>query len=236
MIRHHSFHQRSSRHLAFVAVAAILVSTCRTSVAVAATAPDHRIEVSADQTTTVVGEFDSLKKLLDELCRAAHVELRSYDADDRALRVDYQRLPLATVLAGLLRRESYIVGVSQGSEPGATHVAWLRVTGGPPGIPLDPAAENPAEPPLAFEVPATFGDVAFGSEDPEQRARALEAVAKSLLTSESGARSLLAAEPAAIAAMLRGYPHAGALLRQLRDEQADPALRSKLDAVLAAIE
>ena len=204
------------------------------SLAGAAPPADRHVAVTPEQVATVVGEFDSLKKLLDELCRLGGVELRSYDADDRSVRVEYRDLPLSTVLAELLRRESYIVGVSRVADRGPTRVVWLRVTGGPPGVPVAPEAETP--PPLAFEVPASFGATAFASEDPDQRARALESVAKKLVASESSARSLLAAEPAVVAGALRGYPHAGALLRQLRDEQGDPAMRAKIDAVLGELD
>ena len=137
------------------------------------------------------------------------------------------------MLEGLLRQESYIVGVSPG-DGGTTRVVWLRVTGGPPGIPVAPSEESP--PPLAFEVPSTFGEATFASENPEQRARALEGIATRLLAGANGGNGLLAAKPEVIANVLRGYPHASDLVRQLRDEQADPAVKAKLNAVLSALE
>jgi hypothetical protein len=236
MMQRRSLHQRWKKHHPFgVAVVAGLLIGILGPVAIAETPPTTRVEVEADQTITVVGEFASLKGLLHELCRNARVELRAYDADDRPVKIEYQRMPLGTALQGLLRRESYIVGVSPTDVPGATRVVWLRVTGGPPGVPVDPADETPPAP-LAFEVPSSFGATSFTSEDPDQRARALEAVAKRLLASDKSARAVLAADPSAVAAALRGYPHAGALIRQLRDDTADPETRSKLDAIIAEIE
>lgn len=232
MMQRRSLHQRWKKRRRF---GITLLVGLLTSVVFAGTPPATRVEVDADQTITVVGEFESLKALLEELCRSARVELRAYDADDRPVRVDYQRLPLGSALASLLRRESYIVGVSPTDLPGTTRVVWLRVTGGPPGVPVDPAEETPSAP-LAFEVPSSFGATSFTSEDPDQRARALEAVAKRLLASDASLRGVFAADPSAIAAALRGYPHGAALVRQLRDEASDPATRSKLDAVIAEIE
>ena len=221
-------------HTARIGAVVLAVQLVGTPAFATSPAIERRVAVTPEQIATVEGEFESLKKLLDELCRLGGVELRSYDPDDRAVRVEYADLPLSTVLAELLRRESYIVGINRAEGTTATRVVWLRVTGGPPGVPVAPEAE-PA-PPLAFEVPSSFGETSFASEDPVQRARALESVTKKLLESESGARSLLAADPTAVAGALRGYPHAGALLRQLRDDQGDPAMRAKIDAVLAEID
>jgi hypothetical protein len=236
MMQRRSTYERWKKHCSLgVSVVAGLLLASRVPVATGEPPPAGPVEVEADQTITVVGEFESLKGLLHEICRNARVELRAYDADDRPVKVEYQRMDLGTALAALLRRESYIVGVAPTETPGATRIVWLRVTGGPPGVPVDPADETPPAP-LAFEVPSSFGATSFTSEDPDQRARALEAVAKRLLTSDTSARGVLAADPSTIAAALRGYPHAGALVRQLRDETADPATRSKLDAIVAEME
>jgi hypothetical protein len=239
MMQRRSVHQRWTKQQALgVALLAGMLAVAPVEIAplaFAETQTGTRVEVEADQTITVVGEFESLKGLLHEICRNARVELRAYDADDRPVKIEYQRMALGTALASLLRRESYIVGVSPTDVPAATRVVWLRVTGGPPGVPVDPADETPPAP-LAFEVPSSFGSTSFTSEDPVQRARALEAVAKRLLASDERARGVLAADPTTVAAALRGYPHAGALIRQLRDETADPETRSKLDAIIAEIE
>jgi len=236
MIRLRSLHQRSTRYAVLATLALRIVSHAHAVGAAEPLRDAAQIEVDAAQRVTVAGEFDSLKKLLDELCREADVELRSYDADDRPVRMEYHALPLVTVLAGLLRQESYIVGVSPGEAGLGPHVVWLRVTGGPPGTPVAPSDETPSPTPFAFEVPSTFGEATFATEDPEQRARALEGIAKRLLASSNAGGGLLAAKPEVIANLLRDYPHAGALVRQLRDEQADPAIKSKLNAILSALE
>jgi hypothetical protein len=189
------------------------------------------------QVVTVRGDFPSLAGVVEDLCRKAGVELRGYEAGDRAVRVRYDAVPLPDALAGLLRQESYLVGVTAGDGDAPIRVSWVRVVAGPTGGSAAKTAEaepSPARsklPVMSFEVPATFGAAEFTSEDPEQRARALKAVAGRLLTNPG----LLAADPAALAPALAAYPHARELLTQLRAEQEDPELRGRLDALIAAL-
>jgi len=224
------------RHLAITSTTVlVLASGAReTTVALA----ENTVEVNQEQAVTVVGVFPSLKSVVTEVCRRGGVELRAFDAGDREVTVSYHGVPLTTALEGLLREESYLVGVN-GSEAGKPpRVAWLRVVGssgtGAQGQPA--AGDGDSEPSrprpmMGFEVPATFGDAEFSSEDPEQRARALHAIASRLVTT----KGVMRADPRALAATLQDYPHARQLVTQLRDEQEDPDVRARLDQVLAAL-
>jgi hypothetical protein len=212
-------------------VLALCISTA--SVAIAS---ESTLSVSAEQAVTAAGDFPSLKTFLEDICRLAAVELRAFEAADRAVTVSYAGVPLAEMFEGLLRQESYLVGVAPGPDEHAVRVRWLRVVGdgakAVPSAPAAPAASAPPPPPVMnFEVPASFGGAEFASEDPEQRARALDAVATRLLETER----LMASDPAVLAATLGEYPHARALLTHLRDNQENPELRVKLDAILAAM-
>ena len=220
------------------AVAAVAVST----IAAAALRPvtalaESIIAVTPEQSVTVLGVFPSLKSVITEVCRRADVELRAFEAADRQVSVAYKDLPLTAVLEGLLREESYLVGVTAGDTGKPPRVAWIRVVGSDDTTPrqLDAAApkapSSPSLPTMGFEVPATFGDAEFTSEDPEQRARALHAIATRLIAS----KQVLNADPKALAATLQQYPHARELVSQLRDEQEDPDIRARLDQLLASL-
>lgn len=192
------------------------------------------VTVTPSQSATVIGDFPSLRGLVSELCRQSGIELRAFEATDRPVRVRYEGVALPAVFAGLLRQESYLLGVTAG-DGNAVRVSWLQIVAGEAG-PASAAAGADAPlarpmPVMSFEVPAKFGEVEFTSEDPEQRARALQSVANRLLADPA----LLATDPSVLAATLAAYPHAGELLRQLRDGQEDPELRARLDAIVAAL-
>lgn len=198
---------------------------------------ESTIDAAPGQSVTVVGVFPSLKSVIEEVCRDAGVELRAFDASDREVTVAYKGVPLTTALEGLLRQETYLVGVTAAEAGQPPRVAWLRVFGNGDNAPQQvPATETPAPPAvgvptMGFEVPATFGNAEFSSEDPEQRARALHSIASRLIAS----KQVMSADPQALAAMLQQYPHARELLTQLRNEQEDPELRARLDQVLASL-
>lgn len=198
---------------------------------------DTTIEVTQEQSVTVVGVFPSLKSVIDDLCRRAGVELRAFEAEDRAVTVAYNRVPFTAALEGMLREESYLVGVTATESGKPPRVAWVRVAGSAADAtrqtPAGESVTTPARavPTMGFEVPATFGDAEFTSEDPEQRARALHAIASRLIAS----KQVMTADPKALAVMLQQYPHARELVTQLRNEQEDPDLRARLDQVLASL-
>lgn len=219
--------------LLFLSAFALALASVR---APAGPPPAQVVEAGSDQTVTVRGDFPSLERLIEEVCRLSAVELRAFDAPDRPASVAYAGVRLAEALEGLLREESYLVGVAPGPAGQPVKVRWLRVVGRnlnahSHGATTAKGKENPPLPVTSFAVPATLGGMEFSSEDPEQRARVLEAVATRLV--ESGA--LQGADPAAIARSLAEYPDARRLVTQLRDAQSDAALRGRLDAILAAL-
>jgi hypothetical protein len=198
---------------------------------------ESTIEVTSEQSVTMVGGFPSLRSAITELCQRAHVELRAFEAADREVAVVYRSVPLAVVLEGLLREENYLVGVTSEEAGRPPRVAWIRVAGSGNVTPARRDTAGAAEPSgstvpaMRFEVPATFGNAEFTSEDPEQRARALHSIAARLVAS----KQLMSADPQALAGALEAYPHARELLTQLRDEQEDPEVRARLDQVLASL-
>jgi hypothetical protein len=218
-------------------IAALAFAFALVDFAPTAALAENTVEVTQEQSVTVVGVFPSLKSVIDDLCRRAGVELRAFEAEDRAVTVAYNRVPLTTALEGLLREESYLVGVTATETGKPPRVAWIRVAGGAADATrqtrTDDAATTPARavPTMGFEVPATFGDAEFTSEDPEQRARALHSIASRLIAS----KQVMSADPKALAGMLQQYPHARELVTQLRNEQEDPDIRARLDQVLASL-
>jgi hypothetical protein len=224
---------RSVAVVAATAVLAIALVAVTSAITIAA----NTVAVTPEQSVTVVGVFPSLKSVIEDVCRRAGVELRAFEAADREVAVTYNGVPLTTALAGLLRDESYLVGVTAGESGRPARVAWIRVVGSGGSAPrqpgtgeMPPASSRPV-PTMGFEVPATFGDAEFSSEDPEQRARALHAIASRLIAS----KQVLSADPQVLAATLQQYPHARELVTQLRDEQQDPDIRARLDQVLASL-
>jgi hypothetical protein len=198
---------------------------------------ENTIEVTAEQSVTVLGVFPSLKSVITEVCQRGHVELRAFEAADHEVTVAYHAVPFTTAIEGLLRDASYLVGVTEGQPGKPPRVAWVRIVGNgdaaPPPTSAAGTSEVPARPAptMGFEVPATFGEAEFTSEDPEQRARALHAIATRLIAS----KQLMSADPGVLATMLQQYPHARELVTQLRDEQEDPDIRARLDRVLASL-
>jgi hypothetical protein len=224
------------RAVAIVATTAV-IAVVLVAITAATTIAANTVAVTPEQSVTVVGVFPSLKSVIEDVCRRAGVELRGFEAADREVSVTYNEVPLTTALAGLLRTESYLVGVTAGESGNPARVAWIRVVGSGDNAPRQatagevPRPSSRPVPTMGFEVPATFGDAEFSSEDPEQRARALHAIASRLIAS----KQVMSADPQALAATLQQYPHARELVTQLRDEQQDPDIRARLDQVLAAL-
>jgi len=188
---------------------------------VASAAEEARVEVAADQTTTVVGSFASLSDLLSRLCKQADAELRAYSAPDREVTVNIEQRPFSETIERLLAHENYLLGVRGGRETGSEiRVAWVRVTG---------SKGTPAKP-----VPGAEPASAAGKQSADPR-RAQEVVADRLLADDAQVAMFLSAEPTALAQSLRQYPQIGDVLRKLRARQQHPAVVEKIDAVLAEL-
>jgi hypothetical protein len=201
----------------------------------AAAAAENRLELGADQTVTVAGSFGSLKGLLEDLCDQGGIELRSFDAADRSVTVRYEGVPLTTALRGLLREESYLLGVA--AQPGAqgTRVTWIRImakgdgatSGGAVPTGASMVSRAASTPPVA---PAPAAD-----EDPARIAQIAGELANRLFARPEQVGPFLETSPQVIAGTFRKYPEAKAIVRQLVDEQSDPAIRAKLEQVLETL-
>jgi hypothetical protein len=228
---------RIARRSTTSGIATVLLASAVATFVATTVRSENTVEVTQGQSVTVVGVFPSLKSVIEEICGAASVEVRELAVVDREVTVAYKGVPLTTALEGLLRQETYLVGVSTPETGTSPRVAWIRVFGDGDNAPRQPDAAgatapvSPPTPALGFEVPATFGDAEFSSEDPEQRARALHSIASRLIAS----KQVLTANPQALAVTLQQYPHARELVTQLRNEQEDPDIRARLDQVLAAL-
>jgi hypothetical protein len=101
--------------------------------------------VSSDQLVTLSGSSPSLRDVVQQLCAAAGVDLRQYDAEDRPFSGNYHDVPLAELLPRLLRSESHAVGLRASAQSSSTRIAWLRVMGASTGKPasLGPMAASP---------------------------------------------------------------------------------------------
>jgi hypothetical protein len=209
-------------------LATVLLSGLLVRVPVSVSAEEKRVVVTADQTATVIGTFDSLTELLSDLCAKAGVELRSYDAPDHPISASHTERPLSEVIERLLSKENYLLGVRGGRAEGSPmEVAWIRVTGS--------KGSGDEAVPGGLDVPSTFGETAFDSEDPTDARRAQEAVAARLLANEAQVAQFLKMDPRALAASLRQYPHIDVVLRKLRADQQHPAVVEKLDAVIGEL-
>ncbi len=197
-------------------------------------ADENRVHVAADQTTTVVGRFDSLAALIAELCDEAGVELRGFDAADRIVGASCEELPLHAVLERLLSAENFVLGI-QGGDPDdgdpeekAARVVWMQVSGNSPAGSLPIVG--------GVTLPSSFGDSTFEDEDTSQSARAMRAVAEHLLADKVHVAEFLRVPAKDLALSLGHYPHIRPLLEQLRRQEQHPDVVEKLRAVIAELE
>ena len=224
---------RLSHVARFVATLAILVSFAGAGSAASDAA---RLDVSADQRVTLSGEHPSLETLLEDLSWRAGAELRSFGIEDRAVFTRIEDAPLDEALRRLLGRDHYSVGLAIDAA-GRSRVAWIEVPG-----PREAAGARrgrsatraPGEAP--FQVPPKLFLTAFASEDPDERARALKTIERLVLESPEERARFLATDVSMFVEAMEKYPEAAAVLREVGSRQADDALRTKLDQVVAAIE
>lgn len=193
------------------------------------------IEVSLDQQATVIGRGHSLKQAVTELCWQANVELRFYDAEDREFRVTYSERPLDEVLARLLNRESFVVGVRASASGPRPRLVWLGVLG-PNEVAMRSRAERAWMGAVRpFRLPPRLITAAFASKDEGERQRALAKVAEHVSGDPRQRAGFLGTDAKLIAQSLVRYARAGELLEGLLNAQQDPELRTKLTKVIAAL-
>lgn len=206
------------------------------------------MEVAADQTTTLVGQFDSLKAVLEELCSRAGVELRAYDADDRAVSANYRDLPLGDVMTALLNHENYLLGQGRDPATGNARVAWVHVSGNQSGpvtkmaarklgsemgfdTPPPPAPAAAPAPPAPAAVPPPVAPL---GENPDVSEELLASLAEKMFGGEKRQQFLIT-DAEVLAGSLQHYPDSPQLVRRLLGQQNDPAIIQKLTEVLSAM-
>ncbi len=222
--------------------ACLLVATGAGSPAIADEVMGIEIEVGADQTATLIGNADSLKTAVEELCKRGRVSLLAYDAEDRPFRARYDQIPLDRLLERLFSAESYMVGM-HADDDGDTRIAWLRVSGrageksaSPPRVaakeslaqPTDSALDGGSVSPggLVVLIPAGLDDA-----DPHTRSQAVGQLVERLESDDGSYQAFLEADPADIANRLAGNPHGREVMTATQRSLSDTALRRQLSMI-----
>ncbi|MBC8293487.1 MAG: hypothetical protein H8E45_10030 [Proteobacteria bacterium] len=194
-----------------------------------------RIEVDAEQRTTLVGASSSLKMLISDLCIRAGVELASYDAADRPVRASYERLPLHEVLPRLLRQESHTLRLrSQGDQ---LRVSRLEVLGTKTSrVHNRRQTSSTATGNHRLWLPRSLMEAAFASPSVDRREKAVLAIGEYIAGDEQRYSQFLAADAEWMARAIRGYPYARQMLVELRENQGGNAVAKKVAAIILALE
>jgi hypothetical protein len=221
-----------AKRRAVIALAALLLSSA--SLRAAFSSDGSTLHLGAQQTLTVAGSFTSLRALIEDICWRAGVELRSFDAEDRSVNVNYSGIPLANALRGLLRNESYLLGAAPAPSHAVPQITWIRVLGEHETARTN-RRRGRQQAAAGFQVPSTLVRTAFASEDGDERAAALQEISARILSSDEQLAAFLATEAHLIARTLNRYPHAAELVSELRESQIDPTIRRKLDEIIAAL-
>jgi hypothetical protein len=210
-----------------------------------ATAAPPTIEVYDSQRVTVSGNFDSLRSAVIELCRRAGVDLRAYEAEDRAFAASYENLSLADALARLLRSEIYLAGLRPGERGGAV-VTWLRVSGSKGAVATAPtpalAALAPAavtlEPGIdAIELGVTpkIVETALTSSDTAARNTARRRILEALSEDQASLQRYVGRDVTLVVEELAVFPHATELVSSLQNVTRDMAERNHIQEILRAL-
>lgn len=225
-------------------------------------AEEPEIAVSDRQIVTLNGSSPSLRAVIQQLCAESGVELRQYDAEDRAFAGSYDGVSLSELLPRLLRSESYAVGVRASQGEDKPRIAWVRVMGAstgkaPPPMVVTPAAVAAVTPdaddandeddedqskghPWSGEEAATifssFVDPAFSNVESEERRRqAVETIARDLTTNIHMKEALERADPSLIAHRLAEHPEARGAFAMIQSAVSDPEMQRRLNAIAAAL-
>ena len=189
------------------------------------------VDVGADQRVTVEGASPSLKTLIEDLCWRAGVELMSFDAEDRPVTIKATETPFHTVLARLLKAESFVVGYRGGAE--GVRVAWLRVLGSNTTAMANRASGSVKT--AVFQPPPALVESAFSANDAEEQKASLESLSARITGDPVQLRQFLATQSSQMVPVLRQYPRSAELLQQLRATQSDPAIVAKLDELIGEL-
>jgi hypothetical protein len=226
------------RRVAILASALLLVAGGRDS---NGSTESLSLELDSGQSVTLVGNGESLRATIAELCARANVELIAYEAADRPFAASYHGVPLAEVLARLLRSEVYLAGVRPGRERARTEVTWLRVTGSAGGVTeLGPSmstkgVEKAAYAHIELGVSSKVIETALGSADVGARSSARRAVILALREDATPLERYLTGDTSELVSQLAPYPHAVELAQSLESVADDANERTLLRGVTHAL-
>lgn len=154
-----------------------------------------QINIDPGQPASVVGKSESLRAVVQEVCAGSGIRLLAYDAPDRPVRASYSEATVSKLLGRLLKRESFMLGVT-GDADSSDRVTWLRVIGqpGPDGkvstFPLEPAVLPAVEvvqpPPPEQPAPAPK------EEEPKKQVLFSPGVMRELAMVRAGSREVIA--------------------------------------------
>jgi hypothetical protein len=226
------------RRVAILASAVVLVAGGSSS---RATTASLSLEIDSSQNVTLVGNGDSLRATIVEVCARANVELVAYEAADRPFAASYHRVPLAEVLARLLRSEVYLAGVRPRRGQARTEVTWLRVTGSAGGVTeIRPSIaiegnDKEAYADIELGVAPKVMETALESADAGARSSARRAVVLALREDATPLERYLASDTSELVSKLAPYPHAVELAQSLETVADDGNERTLLRSVTHAL-
>lgn len=224
-----------------VAILTIVLLLVTGSLGSRASAASLSLELDSAQSVTLVGNGESLRATITELCARANVELVAYEAADRPFAASYHRVPLFEVLARLLRSEVYLAGVRPGLGQARTEVTWLRVTGSAGGVTeLAPSIavqrigkETHAQ--IELGVAPKVIETALESADAGARNSARRTVILALREDATPLERYLAGDTSELVSQLAPYPHAVELAQSLESVADDANERTLLRSVTHAL-
>jgi len=208
------------------------------------------VAVGTDQRATILGQTQSLRMVIEEICRQARIELRAYAAADRGYAGKLENVPLTEALRSMLRSESYLLGFHAGTDGGPARITWMRVLGGQPGangataIPAPLAAQfatpqpsqiKVAPPPSErFALSTALLFQAFGTYDPVRRDQAQRELLDRLNQPDEQ-RRFLATDTKQLVTMFGRYRDSEQTIRRLKSMSGSPEVQAKFDEVLDVI-
>jgi hypothetical protein len=182
------------------------------------------VEVASRSDVTVIGRFESLWALVEDLCEKSGVTLRTYTAPDRAIVAHYEHMPLRDVLERLLNRESFVLGLTKPTGAPRARIGWLRVVAS--RAKRDDVVGGANLPRLAFTSPHE-----------SVRRRATLSFASRLVRNAEFRGEFLRAGDRRLLRLLKGGRYAGDFLRELNYQVAgDWRLRAKVSSLLRQLE
>lgn len=212
-----------------VAIGILLSATSAT-----AQASELSIAVSPDQRVSVSGRSASLRTVVEDVCYRAGIDVRSYDAEDRAFGGTYADLTAKSFLERLLRRESFMMEVA--SVDDAQRVVAIRVLGNPTAAAAR-RARGQAPRRSGFQVPPALVRTAFRATDGDQAGReaALGVIGSRIAGDPAQLEAFLTTDPLQIALAVQRHRGAESALRELQLRYPEPRIARKIDEIVAAL-